>query len=127
MPPSPLPKSVLIALGLGATQLAGCTIFGPCLSIAIEETNDTDTQTDTDTGPCLSPPEDTDTGPCLDIAEDTDTAADTSPPASPSQLNTGGQHLAPVSTGSRDDARTKVLKSGVLPADLAAKLGKKDD
>ena len=50
MPPSPLDKAILAALGLTAGTLSGCDgVFGPCLDFAVEtDTQDPGTDPDTD-------------------------------------------------------------------------------
>lgn len=94
MPPTKLPTSVLVALGLvSACRNNDTDSFGPCLDFATE---DTGTDVDTDTfGPCLDVPPDT----------DVDTDTDTAPPAA--------RRRAPT------DATRRVLDRGVLPDDVA--------
>jgi hypothetical protein len=132
MPPRPIPPSILVALGLAAC--------GPCLDIAVPtDTDDTDTDTDTGVGPCLSPPldtGDTDTGvgPCLDVPPpDTGVGpclsppldtGDTSEPPSTADTAADPDTDAPAAfSGARRDALIEELvRSGVLPADVAARL-----
>lgn len=49
MDPKKLPQSVLMALGLtAAASQSGCTLFGPCLDIAVETDTDPDSDSDSD-------------------------------------------------------------------------------
>lgn len=81
MPAKKLSSALLAALGLGSTACGPCLNMVACLSMKYDS-EDTDT-----TGPCLSPIDtdtgsDTGTGPCLDYYVDTgcdsnDTGCDT--------------------------------------------------
>ena len=125
MPPGKLDASILLALGLAA----GCgdkdtadTDNGPCL--------DYPTDTDVDTGPCLTQIEDT--GPCLDIPSDTGDTGDTNPcldyPVDTGDTGDDGQEgrqARPAIPVDRAVVQQRVLESGVLPDDVVKLLEKR--
>lgn len=87
-----LPASVVMSLGL-----AGCGLFGPCLSLVDS------------TGPCLSLAHTGDSDDC-DTADSTDTDCPEDTEA------------ADRDEQSRAEVTNRVLESGALPPDVAARL-----
>ncbi len=144
-----LPISVLAALGLGAAGMR-CNpieVLGPCLSIAVDPDDDSDTADKHDDGPanivpCLSPVQQPPIGPCLTPMEPPDEPPMTpclspmpEPPIEPEMtVCLSVPYIEPppqLDEPSTDDksavhtvekAKQAVLKRGILPADVAARL-----
>ena len=105
MSPSKVPPSVLAALGLvGIASQEGC--FGPCLDMAVETgdpSDSGDTDSDSDDSDSDSDTEDSDTGPCLEA---------------PPEQEVGSEVPLPI-TGEGQRVKGEVLDRGVLPDDVA--------
>ncbi len=118
-----VPASVLLALGLtaGCRDCGRSTHVGPCLSIMPDPPPDPPEQPP-DLSVCLSvAPPDTGVGPCLEyIPED---EPDEEPKPTPEEDPDGGAMLLP----DRQDARERVLASGVLPEDVVALLRQRQE
>ncbi len=144
-----LPLSVLAALGL-STAGVGCNpieVLGPCLSMVPMPHPDDDSDTSAKVnqeknetphvGPCLSPMPEPRMGPCLSPMREPAVRPVPIPRMEPEPEMTVCLSIAPLapspqpdppSTGDKsaphtvDNAKQAVLKRGILPADVAARL-----